>query len=183
VIVIALTGPKGAGKDTVGQFIKSKYRSVITTAFADPIRKVVEDIFQLPSELRPDSYDKFKRTNLMYDLPGIGMEAVSGRRVVREIGMLMRSYNENQFTQYAEDVFRANPDSLHVITDMRFANEYEVLKRYNAKFIKIDRPDYDYDGHVTEKGFPDSYVDFIINNDGDIEKLERSVEAVMKMIV
>ena len=84
MIVVALTGPKGAGKDTVGQFIKSKYRNVITTAFADPIRKVVEDIFQLPSELRPDSYDKFKRTNLMYDLPGIGMEAVSGRRVVRE---------------------------------------------------------------------------------------------------
>lgn len=184
MIVIGLTGPKGSGKDTVGQLIKSNYKGVVTTAFADPIRKVVEDIFQLPHELRPDSYDKFKRTNLLYDLPGIGMEAVSGRRVVREIGMLMRSYNEQQFTAYTEGIFKQNaPSSLHVVTDVRFVNEYEMLKRYNAAIIKIVRPDYDYDGHITEKGFPDEFVDFIINNDGDLGKLERSVTAVVNQIL
>lgn len=184
--VIALTGPKGSGKDTVAQLIKSKYgiaHGVTTTAFADPIRSVVEDIFQLPYQLRPDSYDKFKRTNLLYDLPSIGMEAVSGRRVVREIGMLMRKYDEHQFTRYAEERFADRPYDIHVISDLRFHNEYIMLKKYNAKVVKIIRPDYDYDGHVTERGFPDEFVNFIVNNDGDLDKLERSVSFIMDEII
>ena len=184
--VVALTGPKGSGKDTVAQLIRSKYsptEGVTVTAFADPIREVIESIFQLPSELRPDSYDKFKRTNLLYDLPTIGMEAVSGRRVVREIGMLMRKYDPDQFTRYAEERFASQPNHIHVVSDLRFHNEYEMLRKYDARIIKIMRPDYDYDGHVTERGFPDEFVHYIINNHGDLETLDRNVEVVMSEIL
>jgi len=45
--VVALTGSKGSGKDTVGQLITDAFGGQ-TIAFADPIKNVVEHIFQLP---------------------------------------------------------------------------------------------------------------------------------------
>lgn len=190
--IIALTGPKGSGKDTVAQLIAQLYPDyeVNAIAFADPIKKVIEHIFQLPttgSALEDhQAYDKFKRTRLIYDLPGIGTEGISARHVVREIGMLMRSYNEKQFNEYVHN--RVTSGNLHnkridVITDLRFDNEYLMLKQIGAKIIKINRPSYDYDGHITERGFDDHLVDKVLMNDSNIDYLKTRVKVIIDSII
>jgi len=116
--IIALTGAKGSGKDTVAGIIKAKYDNVATIAFADPIKNVVQHIFNLdPSGV--DQYDLFKRTDLNFQLPGYLSQSVHARHVVREIGMLMRGYNEKQFADYVEEQFKQHPDKLWVITDQQ----------------------------------------------------------------
>lgn len=190
--MIALTGPKGSGKDAVGQLIKELYPQyeVRTIAFADPIKKAIEHIFQLPvdgiSLQDHQAYDAFKRSRLSFDLPGIGMQAIDTRHVVREIGMLMREYDESQFNTYIHDTIMSQPLSgnrIDVVTDLRFDNEYTFLKRIGANIIKINRPNYHYDGHITERGFNDELVDKVILNDGDLEFLSTRVKIVVDSLL
>ena len=180
--IIALTGPKGSGKDTVAGLIARQYHNVNTIAFADPIKKVINNLFELdPSN--NDQYDAFKRTQITYQLPGYLSHAVQGRELVREIGMLMRSYDEKQFTNYVVNEIRYKPDDIWVVSDLRFDNEYMILKSLGAKIISIKRPSYEYDGHITERGFNDSLVDYTIVNDGDLNYLDNILASVVIKIM
>lgn len=183
--IVALTGPKGSGKDTVGALIKQMCPSynVNTIAFADPIKTEIQHLFNLDPE-NNNQYDDFKRTDIHYSVPNsitrdMTLKTVPGRHVVREIGMLMRRYDEKQFTNYVVDEIRRRPDDLWVVTDLRFDNEYSVLKGIGAKMIKIIRPQYQYDGHITERAFDDHLVDKILMNDGDLDYLQQRVEYIM----
>lgn len=179
--VIALTGPKGSGKDTVADIIQRQYAhqyyAVQRIAFADPIKKVIQHIFDLnPHSL--DQYDLFKRTNLTYQLPGHLTHSVEGRHVVREIGMLMRGYDEDQFVRYVTSQINSathDKERISVVTDMRFENEYQAMRQLGAKVVKIVRPDHHYDGHATEQGFNDDAVDYVIHNTGSFINLQNSV--------
>lgn len=182
-IVIGLHGAKGSGKD---QFFKAVERAfplhpVKKIAYADPIKHEVQRIFELQDE---QQYDLFKRTNVGYQLPGYLNHAVDGRRVVREIGMLMRKYDESQFTSYVEKAIESHPGSIWCITDLRFANEYESIRKVlGGKVVKILRTGYVYDGHATETEFSDSDCDYIIHNDGDLRKYKNKVVDVMNDIL
>lgn len=184
--VVALTGSKGSGKDTVGQLIASTFGGH-TIAFADPIKNVVEHIFQLPTQglglEDHQAYDQFKRTRMTYDLPKIGMQGIEARHVVREIGMLMREYDDKQFNKYVKEKIESDPSKTWVVTDLRFDNEYTMLKSIGAKVIKITRPTYTYDGHITEREFNDSLVDYTLMNDGSLDYLKIRTDIVMNQIM
>jgi hypothetical protein len=166
--IISLTGPKGAGKDTVSKFFKEYGEQngldVRSIAFADPIKKEINRLFDLdPSD--NTQYDLFKRLNVNFQLPGFLNHTVSARHLVREIGMLMRKYDEDQFIRYVFRTIDANPQAIWIVTDMRFKQEYDLLKHvYNSKKIKIKRENQEKDNHITEIGFDDSMVNFIIEN-------------------
>jgi hypothetical protein len=179
--IVALTGSKGSGKDTVGQLIASTHDNVQTIAFADPIKNVINHIFKLDPN-NNNEYDVFKREILEYRAGGIP-KAIAARHVVREIGMLMRDYDDKQFNIYVENQIKAQPDKLWVVTDLRFDNEYSMLKRIGAKVVKITRPAYSYDGHITEREFNDSLVDKVLMNDGSLEHLTMRTNIIMKQLL
>jgi len=162
-MIIALHGAKGSGKDEFFKIAQERYPDINKVAFADPIKHHICNIFGLEDEL---AYDQFKRSELKGDLGGKYFQ-VDGRRVVREIGMLMRSYNEDQFTEYVEDSIYSDPNTTWIITDCRFPNEVAMLRKFNGCILKINRPGLDYDGHITESELDD--VDFIIDNDGTLQ--------------
>jgi len=188
--VIALTGPKGSGKDTVGALIKQYFNTAPvfkthTIAFADPIKTVVRDLFVFETM---QEYDDFKRTTVEFCLPkqvtrDMQQYRVEGRHLVRGIGMLMRKYDEKQFTNYVIGEIRYQPNDVWVVTDLRFDNEYLAMKNLGAKIINIKRPNYEYDGHITERGFNDNLVDYQVLNDGDLAYLKTRVNSVMDNIM
>lgn len=166
--IIALTGSKGAGKDTVSKFIKEYGKDnnldIRSIAFADPIKAEINRLFDLNPKDNTQ-YDLFKRADVNFQLSGYMNHSVSARHLVREIGMLMRSYDEAQFVRYVFRAIDENPDPIWIVTDMRFRQEYELLNRiYFSKKIKIKRDKQEYDSHITEKGFDDSEVDYVIEN-------------------
>jgi hypothetical protein len=57
------------------------------------------------------------------------------------------------------------------------------MKKLSAKIIKVTRPNYHYDGHITERGFDDTLVDYVIDNDGTIEDLKKKVVTTMKEVI
>lgn len=183
--VIAISGFRGSGKDTVASIMKhvldQSGMPADTVAFADPIKKQVQHIF----DLNPDSveqYDDFKRTNVSYQLPKHLTHNVTGRHIVREIGMLMRSYDENQFVEYVQNKVRNAPETVHIVTDLRFENELHAMMQIGAKIVNVTRPNVNGDGHVTEQGIQSNAVDFTVVNDGSFSELTSKIIGILESI-
>ena len=166
-LVIGLHGAKGSGKDQFFKAVKAAFplHTVRKIAYADPIKNEVCRIFNLKDE---QEYDDFKRTQVIYTLPGTECSearAVSGRQVVREIGMMMRGYDPDQFVRYVETTINENPGTVWCITDLRFDNEITSIKdNLCGVIVKIKRDGVEFDGHVTETEFEDNVCDFIVYN-------------------
>jgi len=163
-LVIGLHGAKGSGKDQFYKAVKETFPhlDVRKIAYADPIKNEVCRIFGLENE---KEYDAFKRADLTFSLTGgYTWNQTPGRRAVREIGMMMRNYNEQQFVEYVEKKIGNAPEAIWCITDLRFVNELESIRKSNGVVVKINRGGVQYDGHITETEFPDILCDVIINN-------------------
>lgn len=164
-LVIGLHGAKGSGKDQFFKAVKANFPhlDVRKIAYADPIKNEVCRIFGLDDE---DEYDSFKRTNLTFSLTsGYTWKQTEGRRAVREIGMMMRNYDEGQFVRYVEEEIRKAPEAVWCITDLRFDNEIKSIKNnLGGIVIKIKRTGFAYDGHVTETEIPDDECTSVIHN-------------------
>lgn len=171
---IALTGHKGSGKDAIANYLK-KQHSYTKLAFADPIRDEVKRIFQLDSD---EEYDVFKRTRCFWEEQG----QFDGRHAVRELGMLMRSYDVDQFCRYIEHKIIDDQILLPVVTDLRFDNEYKLLKYLGFKIIKILGPNQSVDVHITERGFVDDQCDYIFDNtdQSNLILIEQKVDTMLQ---
>lgn len=174
--IIALTGAKGCGKDTVADILTTAYYvpvdgRVRRVAFADPIKHEVMKIFDLKTI---SEYDTFKRSIMVME--SLGGVSFDGRHVVREIGMLMRRYDVNQFVDYVDQQINSDPDAIWVITDLRFDNELIHLQNLGAKIVKIERPVLQsIDTHITERGFDNSVCDIVIENKSTLEEFNSHV--------
>jgi hypothetical protein len=166
-MIIALTGDKGAGKDTFADILVRKH-NFTKVSFADPIHEQCKSLLQLNSQL---DYDNVKRTTLKW--VGDGAEGViDGRHLIREIGMLMLSYDKSQFVNYVLQQFKSIPGNV-VVSDLRFDHEMMMLKSRNAIIVKILGNVKPEDNHITERGFDSVVCDYTINNkQQDIDNLK-----------
>lgn len=170
-LIIGFSGPKGCGKDKAFEIIKRNYPDlkVKKIAFADPIRKKLFEIFNL----NENSYDNLKRSENVTILGSTAViSRVDGREIVRGIGMLMRSYDEDQFVNYVRKEVLTNTDTIYICTDVRFENEVEMFKEMGCPIALIKREGYHYDNHVSERQI--SHYDELIVNDS-LEKFEKRV--------
>ena len=174
--VIAVTGLKGSGKNTVANHIIDLYKEKLqikTVAFADPIRKQIEYIFKLDGTDK--QYDSFKRSTMSFGVGYVGNSTIYARRAVREIGMLMRSYDETQFVTYVHNKIVSEKDKVWIITDLRFENELDYLMSMNAFILKVAR-DVPQDDHITENGINDKFCNVVLNNNGSEDDLRLQIK-------
>lgn len=139
VYVLTFSGRKGSGKDTAADQAldiveqHTTHQPTKRVAFADSIAHQVCELLGIEY----DQYDTVKRINTTIEYAGGGFR-FNGREIVRGIGMMMRSYDENQFTRYVmselESFVTAIADDdeagsgVFAITDMRFENEIDMVK-------------------------------------------------------
>jgi energy-coupling factor transporter ATP-binding protein EcfA2 len=169
--VIAFSGRKGSGKDTAAlamcNVLQGKF-SVRTVAFADLIKHKVCESFDLAGI---KEYDAFKRSNITIEIGNEEVRTISARHVVREIGMLMRSYDEQQFVHYVQRRIASEPDAVWLVTDLRFENEHRALRAMGATMVDVCRDGFESDGHITEFNIGDMFhMDHRINNNGTMEQ-------------
>ena len=182
-LVIGLCGAKGSGKDQFYKAVKEAFPHLIVRkiAYADPIKDELGYIFNLNGETE---YDQFKRTSLRFSLDDGYEHQVAGRQIVREIGMLMRRYDEDQFIKYVENKIAAMRAHIWCITDMRFNNELKsVRENLKGVVIKVKRKGFEYDGHATETEIPDDLCSSVINNNGTLEHFNSEVAREMSYIL
>ena len=176
-MIIGLTGYAQSGKDTVANILVNNY-GYTRVAFADKIREflyetnpmydsVVGEPLFVKAKVDRDGWEEAKKS------PHI-------RRLLQTSGVAARKvFGENFWVQQAlRDVhFEGN----YVITDVRFTNEADVIKKYdNSQLWRVKRLGVEaVNSHVSEHELDGYPVDQIFINNTTIEDLELLVKTRM----
>lgn len=177
-LLIGLNGRARVGKDAAGGFLNRRH-GLELYSFARPIKAAVEVMFDLPSSIWHDD-----RKEQVIDWLG-----KSPRQLVQTLG-----------TEWGRHMVRADVWTIAMrhrwalvkqmgaagmcVTDVRFADEAEALRRMGGCVVRIIRPGVEsVAAHVSEAGIPDELVDFTVWNGGTLLDLERAMDAIVERLL
>lgn len=164
--IIAFTGPKGCGKSTAAKYLVEKH-GFERHYFAKPLKEMIKCL-GLTEEHVNGSLKEVPCDELCGQTPRWAMMALG--------------------TEWGRDLIHPNlwinawkntlPDNHVVCDDLRFPNEYQILKDKKGFVVDIARPNFSKDlSHESE-----SHIlpyDYQIHNDGSPEQLFENIEDVL----
>jgi hypothetical protein len=191
--LIALTGQKFSGKDTVGEFYVQKY-GYIRVAFADILREMIDPLLNVLE--RHHTYTErwvtgrtpewMERKSIRTSFRG----ATSPRHLLQTLGTEWgRKHIDPDVWVWTAmrkvDQAWSNGHPV-VITDLRFENEAQYVHDFGGDIIKIARPETDAASapwwkiwgrrHASEISIDEKWFDYVITNDNTIEHLHARAE-------
>lgn len=178
--VILISGKSGSGKDTIASFLKKIYqqenKKVIIIHFADMVKEYAK---------------------LYYNWNGV--KDVAGRQLLQQLGTnTVRAAYPNYWAElvakFLDAAGRKNHFDIALIPDLRFLNEYLIVKKYNkdCTTIRINKINDDgtyilnkaftqeQNNHPSECDLDDYNFDIMVNNNGTLENLEQSAQEIIK---
>lgn len=185
VQVVAITGARGSGKDTVASILFELNQSTHTIkrcSFNDPIKEVVMSTFGIRTF---QEYDTFKRGSV--SLPD-GRE-VTGREIIRVLGMQMRGFGNERFIDDMEYRIKCIREDnrydkvLIIITDLKYKDELKWCKENHIPIIKVKRNLTQYDAANNTREIDDFFCDFVVTNDGMESELTNRLKYINSKIV
>ena len=169
--LIGVSGKKRVGKDTFFDITDKIYKERFTRKkFADKLKHISSIITGLPIDIF------YKGDYSMY-LPDWGMDI---RTLQQKIGTEAFRNNVNPDTWVLalfSDFSSVDAESQWIITDVRFPNEVEYIKKYGGVIIRIENDNLDNsDTHYSETAL-DNYKDwdFVIKNNGTLDDYEETI--------
>lgn len=185
--ILGLTGPAGAGKDSVADALCWEHK-FCRIALADPIRAGISAIFGLQHETLDSRADKERRIDWIGKSPRQLMQTLGtewGRQHVAHDIWLKIAERKIQVR-----IANAKCTGIQgvVITDIRFPNEADWLRERGTLVHivrnKSDLPGLDSDTaqHVSEQGIKPLYGAPILINDGTLEDLHAAVGRLVKAL-
>lgn len=164
--IVGLSGMAGCGKTTMAELAQQEfgYRPL---PFASPFKKSLAFLFATePGNFENQDYKK--------GMAPVGNSTV--REWLQKFGTegFGRALHEDYWVKlhqwFVEKLARKDPDAKFVVPDNRFENEKSYIRESGGLVIKVVRPGLALDervsSHVSERGFLDSEVDFVLNNKG-----------------
>lgn len=174
---IALSGLKRAGKDTVGSYLIQNY-SCKRFAFADEVKRLARELFP----------EEFVQNDKPVDL-------------LQWLGNTMRQRNPDVWINKLSAVIQLTKDPVPnlVVTDVRYPNEVQALKKLGFTIVKVQVPvEVSVERcKATEVNFTEElllheseqlaqsneqYYDYVIENTGTLEELYRKVDEMMEVL-
>lgn len=177
-MLIGICGKASAGKDTVADYLVKKY-SYKKIALADPIKRMVKDVFVL------DDHTVYDRVAREQPLPQ--WNGWSVRRFLQIIGTELFRKNIDDAIWVKSLWYRVKADSSsnYVCSDVRFPNEISYLKENCPAFFTIKVKRYGCDGNVGVKGHEseayDLDTDYFIENNGTFDELYTKVDGIINI--
>ena len=180
-MLVGICGKAGSGKDTVGDYLIDHY-GFKKIALADPIKRLVKDIFALDDHT---VYDRVAREQKLERWPSWTV-----RSLLQFIGteLFREQIDDAIWVKSLWYKISDDNDNNYVVSDVRFPNELQFF-RDNAKegeffALKIVRPGYEGNvglvGHMSEAY--DLEGDEEIINDGTKEDLYGKIDQIAKEI-
>lgn len=186
-MILGLSGWARAGKDTVGKILVEQY-GFERMAFAEGVyaaAEALDPIVGVPfgNSRLSDALDHYKGWHDAKDHPEvrrllqrIGTEV--GREVIDPDVWVMALANRLEWTSLGLTV---SPDRNYVITDVRFFNEANWVKRVGGKVVRIQRHGFGpANDHVSERQLDDYPFDALLHNDRSMEALVGEVQTLME---
>ena len=177
--VILLSGWAGSGKDSVAAALgEHGYRRV---AFADPLKRHVADATGIPEAVF--------HSHTLKDRPFTGPPpsryptARTPRDVLLQHAVAARERDPDIYAREIATEIRENPGLHHwVISDWRYRREHSFLRSalplrdgYELVQVRVLRPGIVPSTDHTEHDLDDVEMDYIVENDTDLETLYRAV--------
>ncbi|MEU0860621.1 hypothetical protein ABZ352_35440 [Streptomyces griseofuscus] len=181
---IGIIGRARVGKDTAGEWFVNErgYRRV---AFADPLK---EAALRLDPIIWEDPCADVT-ARLAETVRRIGWERAKDafpevRRILQELGAAIRGLDEDFWLRQAlkKTVEHNDAGVPVVITDVRYRNEAEALRRAGFHLVYIERPGVPELTHESEGALTDDDANSVIYNSGSIEAFLQDVEAVWNYV-
>lgn len=183
---IALMGVARSGKDSIAERLRQEFLYT-RVAFADPLKEMA---------LRIDPFltDALGHVRLSAVVHLNGWERAKDeypevRRLLQEMGQTVRQYDEHFWVNIAaKKIANAKDWNLPVVvTDVRYPNEYEMLKRRGFKMVRVVRPigtqhrmtmsAAKHDSETALKGYP---ADCMVYNGGSLAELHQRADALAR---
>lgn len=190
---IAITGKANTGKDTLSKMItkelraiNSKYMVAHYLAFADPIKEMIRIMF--PKTPRKFLYGSSKYRNEI--IPGAFKdgEPLTIRQLLIDIGTDMgRALKETVWLDNFDHRFAKIPYSkLTIVTDVRFRNEFDHLKKQNFYQIRLyrqtDQPGINHISETNQNFIKDNEFDYVLHNNGTLKDLKSEVAKIVSQL-
>ena len=180
VKIIGLTGPAGAGKDTVADMLQSIHL-MPRISFADPLYRALSAMLDIPvSTLR-------KRETKELPIEGLG---VSPRFLLQTLGTewAREVVAKDWWVKIAKlHIDKMAPPGFNrpvVITDVRFQNEVDFVRAEGGVIVAIYRKAAQpVAKHASENPDIWSQADWEINNDGSFTDLEYAANEMVEELV
>tara|TARA_Y100000389_G_C17338750_1_gene452127 strand:+ start:189 stop:764 length:576 start_codon:yes stop_codon:yes gene_type:complete len=182
-LIIALSGKKRSGKDTVADYLVERF-GFVKYGFADPIKEIGKIMFDFcEQQLNTNNKEEIdKRWGIT---PRQFMQRFGtdyGQFVFpKHFPEIFKDINERDFWLKRFDIWYQKQNNLKiVVSDVRFLHEFEHLKKMEAYMFKIKRKDLiSKDGHISENELDlldDDNFNLIINNDSTKEELYEFID-------
>lgn len=170
-MIIALSGRMGSGKDTAADMILSYDYGYEIKRFSGKLKQVAELLTGIPAE-------------------AFNSQEVKQRHLGEEWGMTVRELLQRLGTDAVRDGLHTNAwvNALFadyeqgmnwIITDCRFPNEYEAVKKRGGIVVRIERGERKQDVHPSESALDDADFDYVIDNNGTLEDLKKKVDFLL----
>lgn len=146
-----------SGKDTACEYFQKKYGGTILR-FAKNVyfvQDLVQQYYNLPLEKDP--------------------------KLLQTIGEGLRELDPDIWVNLLEKDIHKTEDNIF-ISDLRYPNEMEMLKKNGFITVKINRPNRPIDrdpNHLSETALNDAEFDIVINNDKDLDNFYHLLDLTM----
>lgn len=181
---VGIIGRARVGKDTAGKWLVDN-RGHRRVAFADALRLAA---WRIDPITHAGGWGEQRRWSDI--ITGDGSyerakdEVPEVRRFLQSFGATIRELDEDFWLRTAlKKVTEANEAGVPVvITDVRYPNEAESLRRAGFHLVYIDRPGVPQLDHESEGALTEDDADYTIRNSGTVEHLHNGMEFVAEHI-
>lgn len=166
MILIALSGRKRSGKDTVCEILKTLAapRRVARVAFADALKEEVAAL-------------------LGVTLEEIETHKARYRGILQWWGTEWRRHDNDRYwldkARQKIEALRGSADIV-VVTDARFPNEGDLIRSMGGRVVRIERGSQSLDPHPSETAMDGYDFDEFIPNRGTLEELRQQVAGLIR---
>lgn len=177
-MIIGLSGKKGVGKNTAGDYLVEQH-GFVQLSFAAALKQSAGALFGIDSA----EWDRLKNSNSRVEIweDGINLRSISGRVFLQRYG------TEAHRAVFGDDFWvdqllsRLDPEWDYVITDARFENECAAIRTRGGITIYIERDTgAPADDHPSEQPPSEDVIDAILGNNGSYLDLYRQLDEVVE---
>lgn len=195
--IIAICGFSGSGKDTTADILVNKY-GYIKLNFAAAVKDILSIIFGWNREMLEGSTVESRKEREIVDewwSKELNIPNLTPRMMMQQIAtnVFRDNFHQDIWLKIVERKLTRYPNV--VITDCRFPNEISMVKSYGCKLIFIERNkpiwfDSYKQGidceessklHSSETSWIRSEFNYVLDNNGTLEDLERNLNTVLNL--
>lgn len=178
--IIGLTGKAGSGKDTLAAYTVREF-GYVRYSLADPIKMLLNERFGWKPEWWEDREWK-ERAAVIHGARQLecncGMEKFSPRSWAQWLGTEVGRYLAGEDV-WVDALLALSAGNGHakrtVIPDVRFNNEAKKIQDMGGIIIHVARDTQPVEGHVSERGVDDLYIDYYVENNRTVQEAEEDL--------